>query len=391
MQIDPLAIKRETAPYLAGTYFNNAGAALMSRAVVDATVAHLHRETAVGSYAAQAEAAEHLADLYAAAGELLGCAASEIALTSGNTGGWREAVGALRFSPGDRILVGRSEWGGNYAALEHIARRTGAVIEVVPCNEFGEIGVDQLANMLDSRVRLISVTWAPANGGLVNPVAAVGQLARAAGIPYFVDAAQVVGQLPVNVEHVGCDVLTAPGRKWLRGPRGTGLLYVRKTFLPHLVPWMVDTHTAPFNGQVYQLRDDTRRLEPSEVSLAAQLGLRIAIRAALELGVQSIGECIAERARIIRVSLGDIPGVTLHDLGRQHSGLVSFTVEGVPASKVKTLLASEGVQVASNGEAFTPLDMRARGLGDIVRASPHIYTTDEDIACLIQAVRRVAL
>ena len=244
--------------------------------------------------------------------------------------------------------------------------------------------------MLDDRVRLISLTWLPANGGLINPAAAVGALAQVAGVPFVLDAAQAVGQLPVDVRQLGCDVLTAPGRKWLRGPRGTGLMYVRRGFLAQLIPLVVDQFSAPFSGQDYKLRGDARRFETSEACFAARLGLRVAIRSVLALGMEAIEHGIIERAQTLRQGLAGLERVQLHDLGRQQSGLVSFSIHGMPASEVRTRLMSSGVEVGVNGVAFTPLDMQVRGLTDIVRASPHLYTTDEEIERLLAAVGGLA-
>jgi selenocysteine lyase/cysteine desulfurase len=390
MTIDTPSILHDTPPYTAGAYFNSAGASLMSRPVISAMVDHLHRESALGAYGAAAAMATELADLYSAAARLVGCDPDEVSLTEGHASGWSQVIGAMKFSPGDRILVGRSEWGGNYAALTHIARRCGATVEVIPSNEFGEVCLTQLAAMLDDRVRLISLTWLPANGGLINPAAAVGALAQAAGVPFVLDAAQAAGQLPVDVRQLGCDVLTAPGRKWLRGPRGTGLMYVRRGFLAQLIPPVVDQFSAPFSGGDYKLREDARRFETSEACIAARLGLRVAIRSALTLGMDAIEQRIIERAQTLRQKLAGIERVQLHDLGRRQSGLVSFNIPGMPASEVRTRLMSLGVEVGVNGVAFTPLDMQARGLTEIVRASPHLYTTDEDIDRLLATVEGLA-
>jgi cysteine desulfurase/selenocysteine lyase len=376
--------------YQGGLYFNNAGASLTSQAVIDAVTAHLARESAMGPYAAAQAVADEVADLYACAAKLLGCDADEVALTDSHSRGWGAVVGSMAFGEGDRILVSRSEWGGNYASLMHIARRCGAQVEVMPCDDSGAVCPTQLAAMLDARVRLISLTWLPANGGLVNPAAAVGALARAAGIPFVLDAAQAVGQMPVDVRAIGCDVLTAPGRKWLRGPRGTGLLYVRRDFLARLTPRTFDQLSAPWRDDGYHLRDDARRFETSEASVALRLGLRVALRSALDLGVAAIRQRIIGLADSMRASLGAIDRVQLQDLGRQRSGLVSFTMAGLAPAEVRHRLQAEGIEVALNGVAFTPLDMQARGLTEIVRASPHVYTTEDDVAQLVTAVSRVA-
>jgi cysteine desulfurase / selenocysteine lyase len=257
---------------------------------------------------------------------------------------------------------------------------------VIPCTADGTPCLTQLAQMMDARVRLISLTWLPANGGLIQPAQQVGALARAAGVPYVLDAAQAVGQLPVDVRQLGCDVLTAPGRKWLRGPRGTGLLYVRRDFMAQLMPNTVDQYSAPYRDGAYHLRADAKRFETSEACMAARLGLGVAIGQTLAMGVETIQDKVRERAERIRQALATIDRVQLQDLGAERSALVAFTVDGVPASAVRTHLMTHGVDVAVNGLSFTPLDMAARGLGDVVRASPHTDTRDEEIEALVSAL-----
>jgi selenocysteine lyase/cysteine desulfurase len=239
-------------------------------------------------------------------------------------------------------------------------------------------------------VRLISLTWLPANGGLIQPAAQVGALAHAAKIPFFLDAAQAVGQMPVDVRALNCDVLTTPGRKWLRGPRGTGLLYVRRGFLPALQPAALDHFSTPLiNGQ-YQLRDDARRFETSEANMAARLGLGQAIQEALVQGLDTIQTQVQSKASKIREALQRMPHIQSHDVGTQFSGLIAFTAQDLTSDAVRTHLAQQGIEVAVNGTAFTPLDMRARGLANVVRISAHTTTTDEEIARLLDAVSNLS-
>ena len=393
--LTPRAVQtlRALAPGTQSTvHFNHAGASLPSAATLQAIHAHLKREAAQGPMEAGVAARDLTEAARVLAAQLLNAQVDEIALTGGNSGGWGAALAALpAWRPGDRILVGRHEWGGNLAAMRLHAQRAGATLDAIPSDASGCVDAQALETMLDDRVRLIALTWLPANGGLINPAAAVGQVARRHGIPYFVDAAQAVGQLPIDVADIGCDVLSGAGRKALRGPRGTGLLYVRREFLEQLTPAFVDTHSAPLgaDGQP-MLRPDAARLESAENSLALRCGLANALREALDLGLDTIRATIDANAQALRAELAAIPGIAVLDQGRERSGLVAFNLAGQDAGDVQRKLAAQGITIGSNGVPYTPLDMQARGLDRIARASVSYLTSGDEIDRLLEALRKLA-
>lgn len=367
---------------------NHAGASPMSAAALAALQDHLALESRVGPMDAADAAAPRLQRLREDTARLLNAGGDEIAfLGSGSAAfgaAWSAFIHAAPLRAGDRILVGRHEWGGNLATYRAAAARAGAAVEVLPCREDGSVDAEASASLIDARVRWISLTWLPANGGLINDAAALGRVARAAGVPYCIDAGQAVGQLPVDVQALGCDLLKSAGRKHLRGPRGTALLYVRRDFLDRLEPPSLDVQSAPWE---HGLRDDARRFETSEQPVALRLALQQAVAEALEIGVEVIAQRVQALAATLREQLAGLPGVRVHDLDAgARSGLVSFTVDGEAAGDVKTRLAARGVRVGANGVAYTPLDMQARGLDGIVRASLSWLNDEADLARLITAL-----
>jgi cysteine desulfurase/selenocysteine lyase len=386
------ALRARTPGAQSTTHFNHAGASLPSAATLEAIQAHLWREATSGPMEAGVAARQQTERARTLAAQLLNAQPEEIALTTGNSPGWGAAFAALgAWRPGERILVGRHEWGGNLAAMRLTAQRAGASIETIPSDSTGAVDPRALEAMLDERVRLIALTWMPANGGLINPAAAIGQVARRHGIAYFIDAAQAVGQLSIDVTQVGCDVLSGPGRKALRGPRGTGLLYVRQDFLPRLTPSFVDTYSAPLDAEGEPVvRADAARLESAEASMALRCGLANALQEALEIGLDNIRARIDSIAQTLRAQLAQIPGVSVLDQGSERSGLVAFNLAGQEAPAVQRTLAAQGVVIGSNGVSYTPLDMNARGLSQIARASVSYLTTEAEIGKLLDSVRALA-
>jgi len=389
--LDISALRAATPGCAQTTFFNHSGASLPSAATLAAIKQHLDREARDGAMEA-GNAAQPLLDAARREAEaLLNAGTDELAFTSSATAAIGLPFAALPpLRAGDRILVGRHEWGGNVSTYTAAAANTGARVEVIPCREDGSVDPEALARMIDERVKLVSLTWLPANGGLVNDAAAIGRVTRAAGVPYFVDAGQALGQMPVDVQAIGCDVLKGTARKFLRGPRGTALLYVRSGFMPRLRPAFLDVQSAPWIDGRVTPRADARVFETVEIASALIAGLGVALREARAIGMPAIQRRIAMLSTRLRGLLADIPGVAVHDLGTLRSGLVSFTVAGMAAQDVRQQLARQHIVVGANGVSYTPFDMTARGLAEIVRASVSYLNTGDEVDLLAGAVRLLA-
>jgi cysteine desulfurase / selenocysteine lyase len=389
--IDLERVRAETPGVEHVAHLNNAGSALPPQAVLDAVVEHLRREAEIGGYEAAAEREDRWEHTYDALARLVNANRDEIAVVENATRAWDMAFYAFRFERGDRILTGRAEYASNWIALRQVADRTGATIEVVPNDEHGQLDVAALERMLDERVKLVSLVHVPTQSGLVNPAAAVGALTRAAGVPLLLDACQSVGQLHIDVEEIGCDILSATGRKFLRGPRGTGFLYVRRGLIGELEPPFLDMHAAEWlpDGS-YRIRDDARRFENWETYYAGKIGLGVAADYALALGLDAIRTRIDELAHSLRNRLAELDGVTVQDRGETLAALVTFTLEGRAATDVQRELAAQSINVSVSPGSSSQLDLGARGLDEVVRASVHYYNSEQELDRLVAAVQAAA-
>jgi len=391
MSIDLARARADTPATARLLHFNNAGAGLMPTPVLETVITHLQLEAETGGYEAAALAEPRLNRVYDSVAALLDCDRDEVALVENATVAWQLAFHSLQLGKGDRIVTGEAEYASNYISFLQVARLRGVEVTVVPSDRDGALSVAALERILEPRVKLIAVTHVPTNGGLVNPAAAIGKLARAHEIPFLLDACQSAGQLPLDVDAIGCDMLSATGRKYLRGPRGTGFLYVRRTLLDRLEPPFIDLHGARWVApDRYELRPDARRFENWESYIAGQLGLGVAVDYALGWGLHAIAARVVKLAEELRTRLGAIPGVTLHDLGTQRCGIVSFTIAGREPDQVQATLRQQHINVSVSGPSSTLLDALARKLPDLLRASVHYYNSETEIDRFVQAIAKIA-
>ncbi|MFI9401360.1 aminotransferase class V-fold PLP-dependent enzyme [Nocardia sp. NPDC052316] len=368
-------------------FLDSAGSSLPPRVVLDTVIDHLRREAEVGGYRAANERLDDLVAVKTAIGTLINAAPSSIALSDSATRAWADFFYSIPLAEGDRILVSEADYASNAIAALQRARATGATVEQIPSDSTGQIDLDALSTLVDERVKLVSVLHAPTNGGLVNPAAEATRIARSVGALVLLDACQSTGQLPIDVAELDVDALSATGRKWLRGPRGTGFLYVRPELAATIEPGRLDLHSAEWTApDEYRLAPDASRFEFWECDVAARLGLGAAVRYLLELGPANVYEAISARAEHLRKALPEIPGVTVRDIGVQHSGIVSFTVDGVDSLAVRDRLAEQHVTVTVSRAGSTLLDMTGRGLRSVVRASPHCFVSFDELDRFVAAV-----
>jgi len=370
-------------------HFNNAGSSLMPVPVSKALHSYLQSEEYIGGYETEALYSDALKRVYHSASKLLNCSADEIAYVENATRAWDLAFYSFKFKPGDKILTTIAEYGSNVVAYLQQARRFGVEIIFVPNDEYGQIDTRALSNLIDSRVKLISITHIPTGGGLVNPAKAVGEIAKSAGIPYILDTCQSVGQTPVNVEEIGCDVLCITGRKYLRGPRGTGLLYVRRTLLEELEPPLLDQHAAELiSPSQFKIRKDAKRFENWEQYFAGKYALGEAIDYALSWGLDSIRNRIYHLANTLRNKLSGIDGIILTDTGSEKCGIVTFMSKHMKPSDIKNHLAKHRINVSTSKGSGSLVSFQERGLTEVVRASVHYFNTTEEINYFIDILNK---
>jgi selenocysteine lyase/cysteine desulfurase len=370
-------------------HLNNAGAALMPQPVIDVLHEHIDLEATIGGYAAADAVSDRLDATYGSIAGLIGAEHSEIAFVDSATRAWHTAFHSVPLGAGQRILTSSAEYSSNAMSIGQVVERTGAEAVLLPDDDEGAVDLHALDVELErGDVGLVAVTHVATSNGAVTPVAEIGRRCRSAGVRYLVDACQSVGQLRVDVDEIGCDLLAATGRKFLRGPRGTGFLYVRSSVVEELVPPVVDLRAADWTGPFeYRFHPDARRFETWERSVAGHLGLGAAVDHLLEWGIDDIEQRVVALAETLRARLADVPGVVVHDKAGPRCGIVTFTRDGVDPYGLGARLRAAGVNVWVSAGGDSHLDLIPRGLkAGVVRASVHYYNTEAELERAVEVV-----
>jgi selenocysteine lyase/cysteine desulfurase len=373
-------------------HLNNAGAALQPAAVRDAVLRHLELEQEIGGYEAADAQVDALRDAYQAVGRLIGASGRNVAMQQNSTVAFAQAFAAFDLRRGDLILTSRADYASNQIMYLALSRRVG--VEVVRAPDAPEGGIDpQAVRELIRRRRptLLALSWIPTNSGLVQPAEPIGEICREADIPYILDACQAVGQMPVDVGRLHCDYLAAATRKFMRGPRGVGFLYVSDRALEAgAYPLTVDMHGADWTDpETFALKPDARRFEQWEISHALVLGAGAAAGYALEVGIGKARERSWGLAASVRERLAEMDGIRVLDRGRSLCAIATAELGGRNAEQVKLALRARGINTSSPLREDAVIDMDEKRAASAIRISPHYYNTADEIDRALAALAEV--
>ena len=373
-------------------HLNNAGAGLMSQPVLDAIRGHLDLEAEVGGYEAAEQRERAIADAYQAVGELVGVPAQQIAFTENATASFVQALSSIRFEAGDVLLTTSNDYVSNQIQLLSLQQHLGVRVVRIPDLPEGGVDPDAARTLITAeQPRLVCVTHVPTNSGLVQDVKAVGAVCREHDVTYLVDACQSVGQMPLDLEEIGADFLSATARKYLRGPRGSGFLAVSQRALDaQLMPLFPDLHSARWVSEnSFEPAQDARRFENWEFAWSLVLGTGAAARYALELGLTEIDQRVRALAARLRAGLDEIEGASVLDRGPELCGIVTTWIDGKDPRELELRLREEGIHTSSQSRDNAVLDYDSKGVSGALRLSPHAYNTEDEIDRALAFIRAI--
>ena len=387
--IDLETVRAETPGCDNILHFNNAGCALSPHPVIDSVVSHLHLEQQIGGYEAAIQAQKEVANFYTQLAQLLNCESSEIAFMESATRAWQSALLSLGLKAGDEIITAGNEYVGNYLSLLALARHRGIRFQTLALGADGLIKAEELENQLSTKTRAIVVTHIASQRGDIQDIKAIAEIARSEGICLLVDACQSVGQLPLDLQEIKCDFLCGTGRKYLRGPRGTGFLFARNQSTANFTPPVLDLQSASWDAaESFTVKKSASRFESFERNLAGQIGLGRAAEYANALGMTHIAARIQSLAEKLVTGLQSLQGVQVHELNEPRSGIVTFSKTGTAAAALQGHLHQQGINASTSKKNNARLDLDRETQGDVIRASLHYYNTSSEIERFIQVIDR---
>jgi cysteine desulfurase/selenocysteine lyase len=385
-----LQLRAETSGTAEKIHFNNAGASLPPDVVVETVISYLKEEATQGGYEVEAKYQEQLEYTYASIAKLINADIDEVAIVENASVGWGIAFNGIGFKQGDVVITSEMEYVTNLLGLLNAQNNYGIEIKIIPNDERGNFSLTALEEAISPKTKLIAITHIASTAGGMTPIIEIGKIARRHRILYLLDACQSAGHVPLDVKEIGCDMLAVTGRKYLRAPRGTGFLYIRKEVQDNLKSFFMDGFSAPAVSETnFKTRNDARRFELYEKNRALNLGLGKAIEYALNIGIDRIWQRVQYLASELRNELRAIDGITVHDSGDQQCGIVTFSIRGVDASSVKNILEARNINVSVAKAISALIYMNKKHLDKTVRASLHYYNTEEEIKKLCDELKTI--
>ncbi|MFK8005493.1 MAG: aminotransferase class V-fold PLP-dependent enzyme [Saprospiraceae bacterium] len=390
MSLDIDKLRADTPGTQAVIHFNNAGCSLPVKETIDIITEYLQLEATLGGYEVKNKYDHIINEFYTEAARLINAADDEIALVGNASDGINKILFSIPWETGDVLLTTEVEYGNCYLNYLKLKEEKGIEVKVVPSDDDGNILLEKMEEMISTKVKLIAVTHIPTNSGLIMPAEAIGKIAKKHNILYLLDACQSVGHIPINVKKIQCDFLSTTSRKYLRGPRGMGFIYVRKEVLPKLKPITLDMVTAHWkDADNYDLDCDIKIFEQWEKSYALVLGFSKALSYLNNLSVENTWKRIKHLSTYLRSELEKIAGIEVTDIGKNQCGIVTFSVAGIEAEALVNALLQQGINLSASLRFSSVIDMNKRGLEGVARASIHYYNTEDEIDILVEKVEQI--
>lgn len=386
------ALRTDTPVCKNVVHFNNAGASLQPKPVYVSTLQYLQEEYLSGGYEAEKKLRPLIDSFATSAAKLIGAQPDEIAFLQSATEAWQRVFFSVPWKEGDVVVTCANEYGSQYLTCLKAQEIYKIELKICRLDDKGSIDLNHLEEIFKEKpVKLFCLSHIPSHVGNLQPVAQAGELCKKNNVLYLLDACQSVGHLEIDVNKFHCDFLTATGRKYLRGPRGTGFLYVRKEQISHLnFPFMSGLSARWDKPDGYSMCSDALKFESYEIFFAGRVGLTAAINYCLKIGVGKIEQRILSLSRFLREQLLQNENVVFHEHLSLLTGINTVTFNKMTASALQEALSSKKINTWISKEETSYIDMKNRNLKEVLRVSLHYYNTEDEIKSFVSALNEIS-
>ena len=385
-------VRKDTIGCTNKIFLNSAGSSLMPKIVVEKMVNYINQEEKLGGYDTADKNHKQINEFYEEVAKLLNCHTSNIAFAYNATDAYAKALSSIIFNEGDIILTTTDDYVSNHIAFISLQKRLNLKVVRIKNLSDNEIDLEDLETLIKKhKPKLVAVTHIPTSSGLIQNIEGVGKICKMYDILYLVDACQSVGQISIDVQKIGCDFLTATGRKFLRGPRGTGFLYVSTKVLDSkLTPLFVDLRGALWtNFDDFEVLKDAKRFEHWEMSYSSLVGLTEAIRYANLIGLKDIEKYNSQLSNTLRVQLSENPKLKVLDKGNRLGSIITFCKTNGDTSEITNLLNENSVSFSISKKEYALIDFTNKKIDSAVRLSPHYFNTKEEIYKIVEILTKI--
>ncbi|WP_126428777.1 aminotransferase class V-fold PLP-dependent enzyme [Brevibacillus marinus] len=390
--MDIAQIRKDTPLHEQYSYINTAAASAPPRQVVEAIADYLHKTASLGPYlpSFRRETYAKVDEIREKAGAFIGASAREIAFVKNGTEAINFIAGGLAWNEGDEVILADLEFHSNFVPWLKLQREGKIKLKVLKTDNSGVISVAELEKLITPRTRLITVSHLPNASGALQPVQEICALAKRHNVLTLVNASQTLGLVPIDVKELNCDFLAACGRKWLRGPEGSGILYIREELIDSIQPVLIGWGGTSwdFETNEYSFLPIAKRVEAGCPIVPSILGLGAAIDYAANIGIQAIFERVKELTRYAVERMQTIPGIAIYGPDRIENrlGIIPFNVDGLSPDRITQFLEENRIIIEA-GTFMANTMLQQYGIAKMARLSPHYFNTTEEIDRTVELIK----
>ena len=364
--------------------FNNAGASLLEQSTENEISKYLKLETKISGYYIEQEKKEILNNFYFNAAKLLNCKPKEISFLQSSTYGWNLFISSLTTKKKSNVVIFDNEYGSNYISLIN----NNFNVRVSKLKENGQVSFEDLRKKIDRYTALVAVCHIASQCGNIIDVEKLGRFIKNinSNIIFLIDACQSAGHLKLNVKKNMCDALVCSGRKYLRGPRGTGLIFIKDSIQKNITPKIIDTTKSKIIGRNLSIFNKENIFETFEYSPSLKIGLSKAIEKYNKLGHKKIELKIKNLSKYFRKKISSNPYVIVHENEKLISGINTFSIKGKGSHDIYSFLKQKKMITSVSTFQTSTHYFKKKKFNDVVRVSFHYFNKKKEVDYLVSCI-----